>query len=712
MSDLRHPSDSESRENSSTASTSWPRRIARALAAPFRALHWPRSARAWGLWATGLIAGPIVLCVVAFYLALSIYKPDVPLDGDLYALNRPPAFIFKDAEGNTLGRTGAASGERLRLKEMPAYLPAAFLAMEDRRFYDHGGIDYRGFLRAAYANIRARRIVQGGSTITQQLAKSIFLSPRRTIERKLEEMAVAREIEARFTKDEILELYLNRIYLGSGAYGVDGAARVYFGKSAREVTLAEAAMLASLTTAPSVFSPHRDLLRAQTRAGRVLNAMVEIGAITKDEADAARSRPALVLDQTHNVTRNYFFDAAAEEAQRLVPKGSGDLVIVTTMDPRLQDAANEAVMRILNRSGKNARASQAALAAMDTTGAVRALVGGRNYADSTFNRATQARRQPGSAFKPFVYLAAFEHGMGPYSERTDKPIRIGDYTPENYGRSYGGRMTLRRALVRSVNTVAVQLLDEVSAETVIATAHRLGIDSPMRIQPSLALGSSEVSPLELTGAYATFPTNGMRVDPYMVEEIRSVDGRVLYRHQPKPQRRVIDETKAQWMNALLYDVVQSGTGTAAHVPGHEVAGKTGTNSEFRDAWFVGYSAEMVTGVWVGNDDYSPMVDVTGGELPAEIWSRFMRVALKGHRARAIRRKLPDVPFNVGAIDVAMPALQTPVITPAVLTTPPSTQPQGAEAATIAQPVSTPESSAPQPPPATTGPAELQGQAGG
>jgi penicillin-binding protein 1A len=714
MSDLRHSSPAESR-NDHEPQGHWLARAWRAAGAPFRRIRWPRGPKAWALWIAGGLAGTAGLIVAAFFLVIAAYKPDLPFSGDLYALNRPPAFIFQDTKGQRLGRSGANTGERLRLSDMPSYLPAAFLAMEDRRFYDHRGIDYRGFIRAAYANIRAGRIVQGGSTITQQLAKALFLSPRRTIERKLEEMAVARELEARFSKDEILELYLNRIYLGSGAYGVDGAARVYFGKSARNVTLAEAAMLASLTRAPSVFSPKRDLAAAQARSARVLRAMVETGAITPAQADAARANPAEVFDQSLNVTRNYFFDAAAEEAQRLLPKASGDLVIVTTMDPKLQEAANEALTRVLSQSGREARASQGALVAMRTDGAVLAIVGGRDYADSAFNRATQARRQAGSAFKPFVYLTAFEDGLEPFTIRNDRPITVDDYKPENYGRSYEGPMTLHRALVRSVNTIAVQLLTEVSAESVILTARRLGVASPLRVEPSLALGSSEVSPLELAGAYGAFPTGGLRVDPHMVLEVRSITGRLLYRREQHPQRRVIDEKKAQWMNAILYDVAQWGTGAAARVPGHQVAGKTGTTSEFRDAWFVGYSARLVTGVWVGNDDFTPMRDVTGGEIPAKIWSRFMRAALKGERSREIPRKLPPSPIDVAFVTataaIAIPpglVPQPPPIGGAVTATPPpdatpAGTPAEASGAVPAAPADAgapaPQSAVPNPPPA-------------
>lgn len=611
-----------------------------------RNLHWPHWATRALIWTTGVATATVVLGVGTFFLALWVFEPNLSFKGDLYALNRPPAFIFEDDQGRTIGRRGAVTGERLKLADMPAYLPAAFLAMEDRRFYEHSGIDYHGLLRALYVDITSGRMVQGGSTITQQVIKTIFLTPEKTMSRKLTEMAAARELERILTKDQILELYLNRIYLGSGAYGIDGAARVYFGKSARRVTLAEAAMLASLTRAPSVFSPRRDLAAAQLRAKRVLEAMVEVGAVSADAAAEARDHPATVFDQTRNVARNYFFDTAADEAQHLVPTATGDLIIVTTMNPAMQDAARVAIARVLDKSGARSHAGQAALVAMSPDGAVRAMIGGRDYTESPFNRATQAHRQPGSAFKPFVYLTAMESGLFPYTVRNDEPITINGYSPENYSRTYSGAMTLHDALVHSINTIAVQLAVEVGPASVVATAKRLGINTPLQPNASLALGTSEVVPLEMTSAYAAFATDGLRVTPYTVVEVRSAAGQVLYRHRNAAQPRVAAEDHTLWLNGMMYDVVQAGTGTAARVPGHEVAGKTGTTSDFKDAWFVGFSADLVTAVWVGNDDSTPMKHVTGGGLPAQMWSQFMRAALKDHPALTLARSTPTAPVDI------------------------------------------------------------------
>ena len=612
--------------------------------------NWPRRFRLPLLilgGAAGMMAAGLVLLVVAGFLI----APAIPARADLYALNRPGALTFKDEQGDMVGVRGAFVGDRLKLAEMPAYLPAAFLAMEDRKFYSHHGVDPAGLLRAAMADFKAGHIVQGGSTITQQVVKIVLLSPDRTFWRKLRELAGAFALESRLSKDQILELYLNRIYLGSGAYGVDGAARIYFGKSAREATLSEAAMLAALTSAPSAFSPRRDLAAAQTRAGQVLAAMVGSGAITKAQAEAARARPATIMDPTQNLARDYFLDAAADEVRALVPSTDGDLTVTTTMDPSLQEAARTEIASVLGRrAARTAKAGQAALVAMEPDGAVRALIGGRDYAESTFNRATKAHRQPGSAFKPFVYLAALEQGLTPSTVRVDQPIAIKNWAPENYTEDHVGPVTLHQAFARSINTIAIELGQEVGMPRVVAVAQRLGIQSKLDPVPSLALGTSDVTPLELTAAYASFATLGNRVRPYMVIAVQSPNGSFLYRRRAPQPARVLDEKNALLMNAMMYEVVQSGTGTAAAVPGHEVAGKTGTSEDYRDAWFVGFSPQLIAGVWVGNDDYSPMKKVTGGTLSAQIWSGFMRTALKNVPPTRLPRADPPPP--VEGVDIA------------------------------------------------------------
>ena len=595
----------------------------------------------------GAFGVALVLSAVLIVVMIAL-APGIPRGADLYALNRPQALSFTDQKGDVVGIRGAIVGDRLKLSDMPRYLPAAFLAMEDRNFYHHSGIDPNGLMRAAWVDLKSGHIVQGGSTITQQVVKIVLLSPDRTFSRKLQEIGGAFVLENKLSKDQILDLYLNRLYLGSGAYGVDGAAKVYFGKSARNVTLSEAAMLAALTRAPSAFSPRRDLASAQMRAGQVLDAMVETSAITKQQADAARAHPATVIDPTQNLARDYFLDAAADEVKSVAPYATGDLTITTTMDPALQEAARAQIAAVLNRRGaQSAHATQGALVSMATDGAVRALIGGKDYAESSFNRVTKAHRQPGSAFKPFVYLSALESGLTPYTVRVDEPITIKDksnvWSPDNYTEMHVGPVSLQDAFAQSINTIAVQLGQEVGLPRVVSTAHRLGIESPLQPVASIALGTSEVTPLELTAAYASFATVGMRVRPYMVMEIRKPGGAVLYRRTPPMQARVIAETDALAMNQMMYQVVQAGTGRGAAVPGHEVAGKTGTSADFRDAWFVGFSPELVTAVWVGNDDFTPMKKVTGGSLPAQIWSGYMRTALKNVPPTALPRAAPPPP---------------------------------------------------------------------
>jgi len=605
--------------------------------------HWPRWLRVPAILLASLGA-TLVAAAAMLFLLLKAAEPSMPLSGDLYALNRPPALTFLDKNGDIAGVRGSLVGEKLKLTEMPRYLPAAFLAMEDRRFYQHHGVDPRGLLRALIADFKAGHVVQGGSTITQQVVKIVFLSPDRTFVRKFREMAGAWALEGKLSKDQILELYLNRLYLGSGAYGVDGAAHVYFGKSARDVTLAEAAMLAALTRAPSTFSPRRDLPAARAEADKVLAALEMGGVVTPMQIAGARAHPASVADQTQDLARNYFLDAAADEVKSLLPRAQGDLTVSTTMDPALQEAARAQLASVIGSRGKAVHAGQAALVAMTPDGAVRALIGGKDYAESTFNRVTKAHRQPGSSFKTFVYLAALEHGLTPATVRIDEPIiPIKGWSPDNYGDTNVGPVTLEEAYAQSINTVAVQLGQEVGIPSVVSVAQRLGIQSPLEPYASLALGTSDVTPLELTGAYASFASGGYRAQPYLVRDIRQSNGSVLHRRDATARQRVVSTDDVLAMNDLMYQVVQSGTGRGAAVPGHEVAGKTGTSAEYRDAWFIGFSPELVTGVWVGNDDSSPMKKVTGGSLPAQVWSGFMRVALKSVPATHLPRAEPVAP---------------------------------------------------------------------
>jgi penicillin-binding protein 1A len=615
----------------------------------------PASGKRFGRLRTALIGfAVVVLGTAALGLTLLYFAPTIlgwfapKLDlskDDLYTANRPIAFTFVDADGDTVGHRGAIVGDRLTLEEMPPYLPAAFIAMEDRSFYQNEGLDVRGLLRALWVNFRAGHVVQGGSTITQQTAKIVFLNPKRTYSRKLEELLDAAALAESLTKQQILEVYLNRIYLGAGAYGVDGAARVYFGKSARNVSLAEAAMLATLTRAPSANSPRHDLAAAQSRTNLVLDAMVETGAITPAQAVEAHAHPAAVSSARLADARNFFLDTAADEALRDVNAESGpptsDLIVHTTLIPRLQESARRAVSHTLAMRGRKLHASEAAVVLMKTDGAVTALLGGRDYDSSSFNRATQAERQPGSAFKPFVYLAAVEDGDSPWDQRNDGPVDIDGWTPTNYGgRSYG-TVTLADALAHSINTVTATLAQEVGVTSVIDAAHRCGIVSKLEPNASLALGTSEVTPFELTTAYATFAAGGERVYPYFVTEVDDSAHHVLFRRNPPVAQRVVASHVDRDMVAMLADVLTEGTGRAAALSGHEAAGKTGTTQDYHDAWFVGFTTDYVAGVWVGNDDSSPMRGVTGGSLPAAIWKQVMTAAELGLPGRPLDRSVPE-----------------------------------------------------------------------
>jgi penicillin-binding protein 1A len=602
----------------------------------------------------------IVMAVIAVPLALlyltpmvlGFFAPALDPNIDLYAVNRPLAFTFLDLNGNEVGHRGAIVGERLKLAEMPAYLPAAFIAMEDRRFYSHNGIDPLGLARAMLLDLKARHFVAGGSTISQQTAKIVYTQQQRTMSRKLVELIDAAGLEKSLSKQQILQLYLNRIYLGSGAYGVDGASRVYFGTSARQLTLAQAAMLATLTRAPSVFSPRRDLLRAQQRASLVLDSMVDNGAITEAQAEEARAHPAIITDRTGTDARNYYLDTAADEAMKLATVNgaapSADMVVHTTLEPKVQEAARLAALRTINKYGKKSRVHEAAVVIMKTDGAVSAMIGGVDYQDSVFNRATQAHRQPGSAFKPFVYLAALESGITPWETRDDTPVDIGGYTPTNFGGKSYGTLTLADALAHSVNTITVNLAQEVGIQKVIEAAKRVGITSPLQPNASLALGTAEVTPLELTAAYAAFANGGYHVTPYMVTQV-DIAGKTIYQRRPPQPQRVVAQSVDRDLTAMMYGVVVNGTGGYASLHGREAAGKTGTTQDSHDAWFVGFTTDYVGAAWVGNDDSSPTRGVTGGTLPAYIWRDTMLAAEQGLPLKPLDKSVRPPPEELEAM---------------------------------------------------------------
>ncbi len=571
-----------------------------------------------GLW--GAIAAVGVVVWVGAHLP-AIQSLEIP--------KRPPTIEITGLDGSVLAQRGEMAGANVSLKELPPYLPKAFIAIEDRRFYSHYGIDPIGILRAAVANVLHRGVSQGGSTLTQQLAKNLFLTQERTLQRKLQEAELALWLERKHSKAEILELYLNRVYFGSGAYGVEAAAQRYFGKSARNVTLAEAAMLAGLVKSPSRLAPNRNPEGAEARAQTVLAAMADAKLITEAQAQASIGHPAIHVKPAGAGTVNYVADWIGEVLDDLVGQIDQSIVVETTIDPKLQAAAEAAVIDELAAKSVKFNVSQGALVAMSPDGAVRAMVGGRNYAESQYNRAVTAKRQPGSAFKPFVYLTAIEQGLNPETIRQDAPLDVKGWKPENYGHEYFGAVTLTQALAMSLNTVAVRLGLEVGPKNVVRTAHRLGISSKLDANATIALGTSEVSLTELVGAYAPFANGGFGVSPHVVTRIKTLDGKLLYARQAEQPSQVIEPRNVAMMNTMMQETLISGTARKAEIPGWTAAGKTGTSQDFRDAWFIGYTANLVTGVWLGNDDNSPTKKATGGGLPVEVWTRFMKAAHQG-----------------------------------------------------------------------------------
>lgn len=568
-----------------------------------------------------------IWAVVAGTAVLAFYAYDLPEIGEIEQMARRPNITVLSRDGTKLASFGDTYGEVMSVAVLPPHLPRAVIAIEDRRFYRHPGIDIWGLLRATVANLQAGRIVQGGSTITQQLAKNLFLSPERTIKRKVQEVLFALWLERKFTKDQILSLYLNRVFLGAGSFGIDAAARHYFGKPATAVNLYEAALLAGLLKAPSRYNPIRDADRSNRRAGLVLQAMVDAEFITWDEAAKAMKEKSRGQVATRNQAL-YFIDWVLPQLKDFVGRFDQDLTVVTTLDAKLQKIAEEELTAALDKQGKKKRVSQAAAVVLSPDGAVRAMVGGHDYGKSQFNRATQALRQPGSAFKAFVFLAGVENGLTPDSNFKDAPVRVAKWSPRNYGGKYFGNVTLREAFARSLNSVAVRVSERVGRKKVAATARRLGITSNLEATPSIALGASEVTLLELTGAYAVFANKGHGVWTHGITEIRNGSGQILYRREGGGPGRVVAPRAVDDMTNLMTATVEWGTGKAAK-PGRPAAGKTGTSQEFRDAWFMGFTTELVAGVWFGNDDGTPMNRVTGGSMPARLWQKIMVRALEG-----------------------------------------------------------------------------------
>ncbi|MEO5806028.1 PBP1A family penicillin-binding protein [Devosia sp.] len=540
--------------------------------------------------------------------------------------------VFLDRFGTEIGRRGIRSDDSVALSDMPDYLIKATLATEDRRFYDHFGVDVVGTLRAIMSNAQGDNGTQGGSSITQQLAKNLFLSPERTIERKITEAFLAVWLEWHYSKDEILKLYYDRAYMGGGNFGVAAASEYYFGKKVTDINLSEAAMLSGLFKAPTKFAPHVDLAAARGRANVVLTNMVNAGFLTEGQVTAARRHPASPINRTEDINSpNYFLDYTFEEAKKLIeasPHTSNNFVVRTTIDTTLQKYAEEAVTSVVRENSEQYKVQQAAMVVTDTGGAIRAMVGGTDYGKSQFNRAIVSTRQPGSAFKIFVYSEAFEQlGLTPTDTITDHPVCIGDWCPQNYGRSYKGKVTLISAFSQSLNTVPVTLSIKTGREPIAALSHLMGLRADYPITRSLALGVANVSVLDMTSSYAAMASGGYKTPAYGITRITTLNGDTVFEaHPDAPRERILKETTVQYMDQMMRSVVTSGTGRRADVPGVPVVGKSGTTSSYRDAWFCGFTGNYVAAVWMGNDDYTPMNNVTGGVLPATIWQKFMAYA--------------------------------------------------------------------------------------
>jgi len=575
-----------------------------------------------------LIAAAVALLILAgFGFANDYFLGDIPRLPDstasLASLKRTPGMTFLDRNGRILATRGAKYGIKVKLADLPPYVPRAFLAAEDRRFHEHGAVDWRAVIRAGWANVTAGRTVEGASTISQQLARDLFLGPERTLKRKLQEILLAEDLYKRLGRNGVLELYLNRVYLGEQAYGIDAAARTYFGKPARSLSLAEAAVLAGLPKAPSSLDPTQNAAAALKRGRLVLRRMQAEGWITRAQAEAAGRQPVELIQPRPEGDFGWIIDLASKEARERAP-GDADLVIRTTIDPALQTATAKALRETLDTEGKRLNASQGAVVVLAPDGAIRALVGGRDRRDGEFNRAVQAQRQPGSAFKPFVWAAALEAGLGPDSRISTDRVAMGPYTPDS-DRSQP-ELGLEQALAVSNNAVAVRLAREAGTARVAALARRFGIRSaPERPGLSIALGAYETNLLDLTSAYQPFQQAGRHTPAWLVAQVLGSDGRVIWEHSSAEPASVYDSSRAGTMLRMMTAVVERGTGRRAQF-GRPAAGKTGTSQENRDAWFVGFTPDWLAGVWIGNDDNKPMRGVEGGTLPADVWRKVMIAA--------------------------------------------------------------------------------------
>ena len=535
---------------------------------------------------------------------------------------------FYDRYGKEIGKRGLLRDDSVPLEELPDYLIKTTLATEDRRFFDHFGVDVMGTIRALAENARADSVVQGGSSLTQQLAKNMFLTPERSLGRKVKEALIAVYLENHYTKREILKMYFDRAYLGGGSYGVEAAAQFYFGKSIREVTLAEAAMLAGMFKAPTRYAPHIDIAASRARANEVLTNMVEAGYLTEGQVYGARLNPAKIVERSDYYSPDWFLDWAFEEVQRIMRDKKQHIVAArTTVDISLQKMAEQSLQQTMAQYSRARSFDQGALVGMEPDGAVRALVGGKDYGESQFNRAAHAYRQPGSSFKAYVYLTALQNGYTPDTVVSDGFVRCGRWSPKNYSGGFRGRMPLKVALAKSINTVAVKLSLAVGREKVLANMRKMGV-TYLRKSCSMALGDTGMTPLDHTGGYAVFAAGGLEVNPYAIEDVHTLQGELLYSHErDEPERKqIFDRKVVETLNGMLQGVVLAGTGRRAQLDFTNSAGKTGTSSNYRDAWFMGFTGQYVVGVWLGNDDFSPMARVTGGSFPAETWHNFLVLA--------------------------------------------------------------------------------------
>ncbi len=589
--------------------------------------------------------------VIAFAL-LAFALPPFSGTGDIWNRGREYAITFTDQDGKVIGRRGIRQDDAIPLADIPPVMIKAALATEDARFYDHFGVDLIGTFRAMIRNARANGAKQGGSSITQQVAKNLFLSPEKTLQRKVHEAFLALWIEARLSKNEILKLYLDRSYMGGGTYGVEAASQFYFGKSVRDIGLPEAAILAGLFKAPTQYAPHANPEASKARANVVLYRMLDAGFINQGELLQAQRQPATIVKQSITASPNWFLDWAYQDTLDVMDRQGlkNDYVVEvkTTINTKLQDASQAIINDVVDNQGSELNFNQASAITMTPEGAVRSIVGGRNYEDSQFNRVVSAKRQVGSSFKPFVYLTALEHGYTRDTKVQDSEACVGNWCVHNYNAESFGTVPLWLALTHSINTVAVKLMVDVGRKNVEATAHRVGLTGDIDPYPTMAIGTSSLTLLDMATGYATFAAGGKLAHPYAVLEIRKPNGELLYSHaaNEKDAEQVDPYDKVAELNSMMHDVVMQGTATRAQLGYAPVAGKTGTNANFRDAWFLGFTAHNVTGVWVGNDDNTPMNSsrekaVTGGRVPAPAWKRIMDVAEFGLKPEG----LPGVPMN-------------------------------------------------------------------